>query len=231
MEANLNAIGIILVPIFAIAVSLIWGTKYDEIRFLKAVLIPLSIIIVIVIILTFLPSDLNLSFALQLFLPIICLFPILWFVEKKIVRYSASFILLVLALCLSIQCRHLALSDKYAFTEGRRLIAQNNLQRLGISMMLYAVAENDSNVYPEGWLAESQFIANLPKQRQESIKTHRIFTFDQPQTYPLWHSAFTHLYEIKPQYSEAWYPGGKLRDSIGKISLKERKEKQQTSQP
>lgn len=222
MEANLNAIGIILAPIFAIAVSLIWGTKYDEVRFLKAVLIPLSIIIGIVIILIFLPSDLNLPFTLQLFLPIICLFPILWFVEKKMVRYSASFILLVLALCLSIQYRHLAISGKYSLNEGRKLVAQNNLQHMSINMMLYAIAESDSNVYPEGWLAESKFITNLPKERQESIEKHRTLIFDRPETYPLWHSPFTHLYETKPQYLEPWYPGGKLKDSIGKISLKER---------
>ncbi len=221
VEANLNAIGIILAPIFAIFVSLVWGTKYDEKRFLKAVLIPLSIIIVFVIIVTFLPEELHLAGAFQLYVPILCLVPILWFVEKKTIRYCASVILLILAIVLSIQYVYLARSGKYSLYEPGKIIALNNFQRLSVNMALYAAAETGSNSYPEGWLSESPLLSNLSKEHQRSIREHCIF--DRLQTYRLWHSAFTHIYEVRKQYLELWYPGGMLSGTtIGNISLRER---------
>jgi hypothetical protein len=221
MEANLNAIGIIIAPIFAIIVSLLWGTKYDEKRFLKAILISLSIILGAVIFVILLPSDLHLSFAYQLFVPLISLFPILWFVEKKIIKYSASLILLVLAIVLSIQYEHLTHRAEYSLDEPAKIIALNNLQRIAVNMALYSVAEMDINSYPEGWLSESPLLSNLSMKHQQSIKEHCVF--DRSQTYRLWHSPFTRIYDTRKQYLELWYPGGKLSgETIGKISLRER---------
>jgi TPR repeat protein len=221
VEANLNAMGIIFAPMFAIVISLIWGTRYDEKRFLKAVLIPLSIIIVLTIITAFLPFELHLSGAFQLFVPIVCLFPILWFVEKKIVRYSASLALLALAIGLTIQYEYLARSGDYSFDEPAKIVALNNFQRVAINMMLYAAVDRDSNSYPEGWLSDSPFVATLSENHRQSLKEH--CKFDRPQTYRLWHSPFTHIYGARKQHLELWYPGGKLSGTtIGKISMRKR---------
>ena len=221
MEANLNAVGIILAPLIAIAASLIWSTKYDERRFIKAVLIPLSIIIALIIILALLPSELHLYFAYQLFLPVICLFPVLWFIEKKIVRYSVSAVLLILAISLSIQYEYLIHSKMYSAMQSEKIIALNNFQRLSVSMALYAAVSRDSNSYPEGWLSESPLLTSLPGEHQKKLKEHCVF--DKPQTYRLWHTSFTHIYAAKEQHLELWYPGGNLSGkTIENISLRER---------
>jgi hypothetical protein len=221
MEANLNAFGIILAPVIAIAASLIWGTKYDERRFIKAVLIPLSIIIALVIILSLLPSDLHLYVAYQLFLPVICLFPVLWFVEKKNVRYSVSAVLLILAISLSIQYEYLIHSRVYSSTRGKIIIAQNNFQRLSVSMMLYDYISRDSNSYPEGWLSESPILNDFSGEHQKNLKEQCVF--NRPQTSRLWHTSFTHIYAAKEQHFELWYPGGNLSEkTLEKISLRER---------
>ena len=67
MGPNINAIGIIFAPVFAIAVSLIWRTTPDNKRFVKAILIPVFIIILTAIIIKFLPKDWRLAFSLNCF--------------------------------------------------------------------------------------------------------------------------------------------------------------------
>ncbi|OQA03672.1 MAG: hypothetical protein BWY69_00310 [Planctomycetes bacterium ADurb.Bin401] len=221
MEADFNAIGILFAPAFGIFMALIWGTKYNEKRFLKAVLIPLSIIVVLVIVVEFLPPQLKLKGALQLHIPILSLFPILLFVEKKTVIYAASLFLIFLAIVLSIQYAYLCQKYNYSFDEPAKIRALDNLQRASINMMLYAVAETDSNVYPAGWLSESAFVDNLPEKYQQGIKKH--CKFERMQTVRLWHSPLTHLYKAKKHYQELWYPGGKLSGkTFQNISLKER---------
>jgi hypothetical protein len=222
MGPNINAVGIIFVPVFAIAVSLIWRTAYDNIRFVKAVLIPVSIVIFTAIIIEFLPKDWHLAFSLQLFLPIVCLFPILWLVENKAVKYAAICVLSVLAISLSVQYVYLSRSGIASTMQPGKAAALDNLQLTIVNFALYTVASHDSNDYPEGWLSDSPFLANLPEERRKGIEEHS--KFDRPETYWLWHTSLTHLYGVKQRkHQELWYPGGKLsQDTIRRISCRDR---------
>jgi hypothetical protein len=221
MGPDINAIGIIFAPVFAIAVSLIWRTTSDNIRFVKAVLIPVFIIILTAIIIKFLPEDWKLTFSLQLFLPIVCLFPILWLVENKAAKYAAICILSVLAISLSIQYVYLSRSGRVSLMQPEKVAALDNLQQLSVGFILYAVASNDSNYYPEGWLSDSPLMAKLPEERRKYIEERS--KFDRPETYRLWHTPLTRLYGVKKKHQELWYPGGKLSlNTIGKISRRDR---------
>jgi hypothetical protein len=224
MGPNINAIGIIFAPVFAIAVSLIWRTTPDNKRFVKAVLIPVFIIILTAIIIKFLPEDWNLAFPLQLFLPIICLFPILWLVENKAAKYAAICILSVLAISLSIQYIYLSRSGRTSLMRPETVTALDNLQEMSVGFILYALASNDSNYYPEGWLSDSPIMTKLPEKHRKTVEEHN--KFNRPDTYRLWHTPITHLYGVKKKYQEFWYPGGKLSQStIEKMSRRDRPSK------
>jgi hypothetical protein len=221
MGPNINAIGIIFAPVFAIAVSLIWRTTPDNTRFVKAVLIPVFIIILTAIIIKFFPEDWNLAFSLQLFLPIVCLFPVLGLVENKAAKYAAICILSVLAISLSIQYVYLSRSGRASLMQPEKVAALDNFQQMSVGFILYAVASNDSNYYPEGWLSDSPLMAKLPEKYRKSIEEHN--KFDRPETYWLWHTPLTRIYGAKKKHQELWYPGGKLsQDTIGNMSRRDR---------
>ncbi|MDD5326702.1 MAG: hypothetical protein PHY02_02685 [Phycisphaerae bacterium] len=221
MGPDINAIGIIFAPIFAIAVSLIWRTTPDNARFVRAILIPVLIIILTAIITKFLPEDWGLVSSLQLFLPIVCLFPVLWLVGNRTVKYAAVCVLFLLAISLSVQYVHLARSSRVSLIQPERGIAIDNFQQMSVCFALYAVASNDSNYYPEGWLLDSPVMAKLPEKYRKAIEEHN--KFDNPETYRLWHTPFTRMYGVKKKYQELWYPGGKLsQDTIGNMSRRDR---------
>jgi hypothetical protein len=224
MGPDINAIGIIFAPVFAIAVSLIWRTTSDNIRFVKAVLIPVFIIILTTIIIKFLPEDWKLAFSLQLFLPIVCLFPILWLVENKAAKYAAICILSVLAISLSIQYVYLSRSGRASLMRPELVTSLDNLQQKFASIALCTIASHDSNDYPEGWLSDSPLMATLPEERRKGMEKRS--KFDRPETYRLWHTPLTRLYGVKKKHQELWYPGGKLSPgTIGKMSRRDRSDK------
>jgi hypothetical protein len=100
----------------------------------------------------------------------------------------------------------------------------DGLQQKWASIALCAVASNDSNYYPEGWLSDSSLMAKLPEERRKYIEGRS--KFDRPETYRLWHTPLTRLYGVKKKHQELWYPGGNLSPgTIGKMSRRDRPSK------
>ncbi|MHB9025312.1 MAG: hypothetical protein ACYC7E_14270 [Armatimonadota bacterium] len=67
--------------------------------------------------------------------------------------------------------------------------------------------------YPAGWLADQPFTKEID---HKILQGHRVIP------HPLWHSWLTRLYRKETIPGEAWYPGGKIKDALGKIEYRPR---------
>ncbi|MHB9023218.1 MAG: hypothetical protein ACYC7E_03460 [Armatimonadota bacterium] len=81
-----------------------------------------------------------------------------------------------------------------------------------LKVYLGEVAKTDARSYPPGWLSGMPF----DKGFSSAYVHHRGI----PR--PYWHSWLTGLYGADARQFELWYPGGKIKDAIGKIEFRPR---------
>lgn len=225
MQGNLNALGIILIPIFVIAVSCIWGTKPAKGKIIEASVCLFIILFLLVLIYT--PYSYLRDFPFyQIIIPIFALLPIIIFVKKKLVTLFTVLILLLSPVGLVTHYSYVVDGTKYSNIKSDRVQIFYENQIKYIKTELSSITETDSNSYPEGWLSDSSLMSKIPesmKERIKRLKENKYGGHNPAITYKLWHSSITGIYGIKLLHPDLWYPGGKLsQDTIEGLSLKER---------
>ncbi|MHB9132438.1 MAG: hypothetical protein ACYDBB_15315 [Armatimonadota bacterium] len=74
--------------------------------------------------------------------------------------------------------------------------------------------------FPPGWVSESSGKALLSRSTRIA---HPVRYVDDSVPTMLWHTPLTGMHGWRTTTYELWYPGGKLKDAIGKIDYRERK--------
>ncbi|MFH0888427.1 MAG: hypothetical protein V1871_04395 [Planctomycetota bacterium] len=216
MEGNINAIGIIIIPILTAILLIKYGSKPNKL---------FQIIIGILITLIALCGNpQHLCYEGQSFyqsiIPSICLLISLLFIKPKIIRWVTAVIILITMFYLINQYNNLVHGNNYTGNpKWRKKTTQEGVQdKLQyIKIELETISATNNTTYPAGWLSDLEIKQLIPQSEQFLLDNKSV-----KETYKFWHTPITRLYGVTYQKVDIWYPGGLLKDSINKLEVKER---------
>lgn len=216
MQANLNAIGILITPFITLAIlikSRKKGITFKEI--LKAILFFIFVSFLNIMVSTHL-CDTGYPIA-QWLIPVLCGAIIIIAVENKKIRRISLLLLTILSITLSQHFVHLVHETQYIGNRNSRMI--NGISKSILKSqkeLLKTAAEGNTKNYSPGWIEDS--LKDLEGADGIIIKgDHEII-----ETHKLWHTDFTGLYGTTYKKVGIWYPGGTLREAAEKIAIKEK---------
>lgn len=226
MEGNINAVGIIIIPILTAILIIKFGAMPKKLTHILA-----SIIITFVVSCFGLVSVEHACYEGQPFsqwlIPSLCLLSSLLFIKPKIIRWTVATVVFIPMFYLSSQYTDLVHKGDYdgKYTgnpEWRKQYhserMQHNLMRLK-EVLSEVAAKNDTN-YPAGWLLDSEIKQLIIESTQ--YPKYLLDNKSVKETYKFWHTPITRLYGVTYKVVDIWYPGGLLKDCINKLEFKER---------
>ncbi|HWR58495.1 MAG TPA: hypothetical protein VN328_06375 [Thermodesulfovibrionales bacterium] len=163
MYANLNAIGLLLVIGFTSALLLKFGRRPRNFSTIVFAILGYVLFSVLVA-----PQVMTMGMdgqpTFQLFIPGLCLFLILLFIDKIIIKLAMVVLLYFTVMGLGRQYVHLINTEQYA---GRSDLSEyvQKVYKGAITSLLLSEARTDTKSYPQGWLRDS-----LAETRSEALR-------------------------------------------------------------
>jgi hypothetical protein len=156
----------------------------------------------------------------QWLIPSICLALVLVVTEWNRICATAAVAIALSAFVLSLH--YLSLLGPDASYTGSPYWARRATQVRSLTYLkvikrgLLEAAGTREDEFPPGWVAESGLTRFIPDEDRRYLKSRSI------QIHTFWHSAFTGLHGKKYHDLELWYPGGRLKEGIGKLHFRPR---------
>ncbi len=216
MEADINALSIIITLIF----SIFWLFKHFDKPQCFLITFFINTISIFIICITFYieiasTNSMGRPF-LQWLIPLLCLWLIITFTKYARLHFCILYIMIALALTCnykSLICNEYYYGKYVGFIKTFDNAAKDaKLNKLKLLLKSKKI-KNSININ-ENWLINSEIINYL---NNDEIK---LLSYSSIEITAEWHSWFSNLYRIKDILYSAWYSGGNLKDNIDKIYYK-----------
>ena len=144
---------------------------------------------------------------------------LLFYLRGRSLRHGLSAFMFIMAFLLSSHYGVLVRSGQWVGDAPLHALAVEDVNRCGLLEMaglIKVTCQDDTTIYPAGWLDEVPFATHLERSRPP----YRLYRIEVTRA---WHSWYTRLFRYREVPLAVWFPGGKPAKAADALVLKERR--------